>query len=79
MLFPTASNAPARKDTHPAARNVPGRVGGGPGIGGQARSVGVALVQDVAGYVDSWGAAAFGEEAEVGPCCAHLARAVNDE
>ena len=23
MLSPTASNAPARKDTHPAARNVP--------------------------------------------------------
>ena len=33
----------------------------------------------VAGYMDSWGAAGFGEEAEVGPCCAHLARAVNDE
>ena len=29
MLSPTASNAPARKDMHLAARNVPGRVGGG--------------------------------------------------
>jgi len=28
MLSPTASNAPARKDTHPAAWNVP-VVGGG--------------------------------------------------
>ena len=28
MLSPTASNAPARKDTHPAAWNVP-LVGGG--------------------------------------------------
>ena len=27
MLSPTASNAPARKDTHPAAWNVPGRWG----------------------------------------------------
>ena len=29
MLSPTASNAPVRKDTHPAARNVPVSGGGG--------------------------------------------------
>ena len=52
MLSPTASNAPARKDTHPDARNVPDRSGAGPGGGGVDRE---------------------------GPCCAHLARAVNDE
>ena len=35
MLSPTASNAPAWKDTHPAARNVP--VGGGSLAGRGAR------------------------------------------
>ena len=33
----------------------------------------------VEGYMDGWGAAGFGEEAEVGLRCAHLVRAVNDE
>ena len=32
LRSPTASNAPTRKDTHPAARNVPTREGGPTGI-----------------------------------------------
>ena len=49
MLSPTASNAPAWKDTHPAAWNVPGRDGAGPGVG--------------VGGAAGWGAAAVGEAA----------------
>ena len=49
MLSPTASNAPGRSETRPAAWNVPGRDGASPGGGvGGAAGWGAAAVCEAA-------------------------------